>query len=185
MNNLNLPSSMLTSFSVLIPYFNEEDFLPQTLRCWLEQTRLPDELILVDNASTDATTQRCKTLLESHPGLSVTFLQEQRPGKVHALKTGLKHIRGTFVVFADADTYYPPHYLALCEQLIGERPKNLMGLMALNSSGVKQTIPQKLKRQCYVELSKVFQRQSYTGNYGQILHTETLRKAGGFSEAQW
>lgn len=57
--------------------------------------------------------------------------------------------------------------------------------MALNSSGVEQTIPQKLKRQFYVGLSKVLQRQSYTGNYGQILHTETLRKAGGFSETQW
>ena len=41
------------SFAVVLPYFNEAEFLERTLESWLNQTRKPDRLILVDNGSTD------------------------------------------------------------------------------------------------------------------------------------
>ncbi|HEY6467175.1 MAG TPA: glycosyltransferase [Candidatus Acidoferrales bacterium] len=94
--------------SVIIPAFNEESYLPQTL------ARLQDtisacarsvEVLLVDNESTDRTAEIARSF-----GATVVLERVHNIGRVR--NTGAKVSRGDVLVFIDADTVVPPHFLS-------------------------------------------------------------------------
>ena len=74
------------------------------------------DLIIVDNGSTDGCIDNARKQLAEYPG-KVTFLHEPRPGQVYALQTGIAAVATEFTAICDADTYYPPHYLAAATSL--------------------------------------------------------------------
>jgi glycosyltransferase involved in cell wall biosynthesis len=75
-----LPPS-LPLWSVVIPYFNERDYLPSCLASLIAQDYRPLQLILVDNASTDGSEDICRALLNDCPGITAVYLREPRPGR--------------------------------------------------------------------------------------------------------
>ena len=68
----------LVRWSIVIPVYNEADFLPQTLTSIIAQTTA-FHLIIVDNGSTDGCIDNARTQLAEYRG-KVTFLYEPRPG---------------------------------------------------------------------------------------------------------
>lgn len=90
--------------TVLIAARNEEDKIADTLRYIKKQTyEGPVEIILVDNASTDRTKEVAENTAREL-GLSLTILDEPKPGKSNALNRGLKHIKTDLFITLDADT---------------------------------------------------------------------------------
>jgi glycosyltransferase involved in cell wall biosynthesis len=175
-----------TSFSVVLPYFNEADYLPRTLSCWLAQARPPDELILVDNGSTDGSAELCRSVLRPHEGrLTCRYIREDRPGKTAALETGCARAAGSWIVVSDADTFYPPRYLEVLERLVAAASPKTVAVMALPVAGNAGRTFSILQRWAYVLLSKVFRKHVYTGGYGQCLRADALRRSGGYSESLW
>ena len=177
-------AEMSPQFSVVIPFYNEASFLPETLRSWLGQTRLPDEIVVVDNGSTDGSVDVCREHLDGFSG-NVVYAADDRPGKVNALETGCRRASGRYLVFADADTYYPPHYLALAEDLIRRTGDRTVALMAQGTGNRPDRLPMRIRRGFYVSLSHILRKQTFTGGYGQIIRSDVLTNAGGFSERQW
>lgn len=175
---------MRQRFSVVIPFFNEASFLPRTLQSWLDQERLPDEFVLVDNGSTDGSAELCREQLADFPG-PIIYASDNRPGKVNALETGCDKATGTHLALSDADTYYPPHYLALAEDLINRHDDRIVALMALGATDDTERMTNRVRRAFYVTLSHVMKKQSFTGGYGQILRADVLEAVGGFSESRW
>jgi glycosyltransferase involved in cell wall biosynthesis len=173
------------AFSVILPYYNEADFLEKTLSSWLMQTRRPDQIILIDNASTDGSVDIAKHTLAGVQDIDIVYLQEARPGKVHALETGCRAITGEFAVTSDADTRYPPHYLQLCEQLFSGSDETTAALMALPEGDHPEAYLSRIRRRYFIALHKLFRKHTFTGGYGQIFRTEALARAGGFSEKNW
>ena len=55
---------MYTPISVVIPAYNEEILLPLTLKGLFVQQKMPDEVIVVNNASTDKTEQVAKSFIQ-------------------------------------------------------------------------------------------------------------------------
>ena len=173
-------------WSVVLPYFNEANFLPATLESLLAQELRPLQLILVDNASTDDTTARCHALLDGRTDVQVVYLHEPRPGKTNALETGLAHVDTEFVAFCDADTYYPPHYLKRCNELFAESPADVLAVMAQRVSGPPHLgWGPRFRMIKTLVWSKIFPKQCLTGGFGQSFRTESLRAAGGFSIKLW
>jgi glycosyltransferase involved in cell wall biosynthesis len=92
--------------TVVVPAFNEERYLAQTLTSLQAQEYArPYEIIVVDNNSTDATVE----IAERH---GVTVLHEPRSGVCSARQCGTAAARGEIVVSTDADTIHPPDWLA-------------------------------------------------------------------------
>lgn len=68
------------------------------------------EVVLVDNASTDATPDVLRRFA-GEAGYPVKVLREDRPGRSYALNAGISRAEGRLVVFSDDDCYLGPGYL--------------------------------------------------------------------------
>lgn len=93
-------------FSVVIPCYNEENYIGDTLLSLQSQDYNGEfEVIVVDNNSTDASAKIAK-----HYG--ATVIREKRPGVCWARQTGTEAAIGEIVISTDADTIFTPNWLA-------------------------------------------------------------------------
>ncbi|MAT83257.1 glycosyltransferase [Leifsonia sp. H3M29-4] len=93
--------------SIVIPAWNEQDYLGECLEAIAAQTDPPDEVIVVDNGSTDATGR----IAASYP--FVTVLEEPIPGIVPARNRGLNAATGDVLGRIDADSIIDPGWVAV------------------------------------------------------------------------
>lgn len=91
----------MSFFTVVIPYFNRESFLPRTLDSIAAQTFRPVELILVNNTSTDASERICREFAQKYdrPDFHVILASNNTPGAAHARNTGLRLAKGKWISF--------------------------------------------------------------------------------------
>lgn len=173
------------TITVVIPYFNEAGYLPRTLRGFLRQTRLPDQLILVDNGSTDGGEARCRAVLAGAAIPETVYLHEARPGKTHALAAAEPFVKGDLIAFADADITYPTRYLERAERLFARSGPGTVAAMALYLHTPPQGPAALAYRYVMPFLSRFFPTKCLTGGGGQVFRSEAFRKAGGFSGSAW
>jgi glycosyltransferase involved in cell wall biosynthesis len=91
------------SVSVVIPCHNEEEGIRSVLE---QMPSIVDEVVVVDNASTDRTAEVAR-------GLGARVVYEGRKGYGRAYKTGFAKARGDVIVTMDGDGTYPPDSLPL------------------------------------------------------------------------
>jgi len=171
--------------TVLLPYYNESGFIGETLRSLLRQTRLPDQIILVDNASTDGSESVCRQVVEEAGYRDCVFLREEKPGKIYALEAGSRLVEGEFVATCDADILYPPHYLELAIGLFRSSTPRIVAVMGQYLERRPDDLETRKQLRKTVALSKIFTGKCFAGGAGQTFRTETLLKAGGFSADIW
>jgi glycosyltransferase involved in cell wall biosynthesis len=104
----NTTPPTLQKLSVVVPVFNERNTLVEILRR-MRAVELPDgiecEIIVVDDGSDDGTRDVLKQLGDST--VRVVMHDENR-GKGAAVRTGLRHANGEYVLVQDADLEYDP-----------------------------------------------------------------------------
>ena len=96
------------NISIVIPAFNESALLPATLRSIKKLRRKPDEIIVVDNGSTDNTAAIARRF-----GVKIVRVPTKGIGLVR--QKGLEAATGDIVAFTDADTTVPPDWLSKIE----------------------------------------------------------------------
>jgi glycosyltransferase involved in cell wall biosynthesis len=84
--------------SVVIPAYNAERFIEQTINSVLEQTFQDFEIIVVDDGSTDKTAQIAKSY-----GSPIRCIQQVNSGVSQARNVGIENSIGEYVAFLDAD----------------------------------------------------------------------------------
>ncbi|MGE0609378.1 MAG: glycosyltransferase family 2 protein [Pirellulales bacterium] len=173
------------AFSVVLPYYNEIDYLRPTLESCLAQQRLPDQLILIDNASTDGSEQLCREILRDPRGMDVVYLHESKPGFLNALIRGFQEVDCEFVALWNADTCYPPQYFALCEEMFQRCSESTVALMARDIYAEPNAWSSRYLRYFYHALSLLKPKMAFTGSFGQILRTKSLQECGGYSADYW
>jgi glycosyltransferase involved in cell wall biosynthesis len=89
--------------SAIIPVFNCERYVAAAVGSVLKQTVLPDEIIVVDDGSTDATSE---TLAQFGP--QVTVIRQSNCGGAAAINRGVEAAAGRFLCFLDADDLWMP-----------------------------------------------------------------------------
>ncbi|HEV2287817.1 MAG TPA: glycosyltransferase [Candidatus Acidoferrales bacterium] len=84
--------------SVIIPAFNSAAFLPQCLESILQQTQFAHEIILVDDGSTDETSEIIRKYLPR-----ITYLRKENGGASSARNCGIRTASQEWIAFMDAD----------------------------------------------------------------------------------
>ncbi|RMD89879.1 MAG: glycosyltransferase family 2 protein [Alphaproteobacteria bacterium] len=173
-----------TGIAILLPFYNEEAWLPRTIETLRAQSHPPSEVILVDNGSTDRSRAIAEAQADRFPRARVRVLTEPRPGKIHALASGLAAVSAPFVALCDADTLYPPHYLAAAQAAFADDEKTV-AVLATDLYTAPASLRSLVKRARIAAVGRILARQCHSGGYGQIFRTDVLRACGGFSEAIW
>ena len=92
--------------TVVIPCYNEERTLEKIVGRVMA-IKLPMEIIIVDDASTDGSRKVLNTIADREKCVTALY-HEKNQGKGAALATGFKNARGVFVIVQDADLEYDP-----------------------------------------------------------------------------
>jgi hypothetical protein len=105
------------SVSVIIPAYNRATLLPFTLDAVLAQDKPPDEVILVDDGSTDAT-----PAVAARYASRVRCIRTSNSGDLAARNVGLRAARAERVAFCDSDDLWRPGLLAAMDALWRAEP---------------------------------------------------------------
>jgi glycosyltransferase involved in cell wall biosynthesis len=107
----------MRTVSAVIPVHNGERYLREALDSALGQSRPADEVIVVDDGSTDGTPR----LLEAYAG-RVRVLRQANAGVAAARNRGLREAKGDFAAFLDADDRWLPGKLAAAAAALERHP---------------------------------------------------------------
>jgi glycosyltransferase involved in cell wall biosynthesis len=97
---------MNSLISCIVPVFNGERYVRETLESILAQTHRPLEIIVADDGSTDRTAS-----IVAEFGDRVRYLKQSNKGPATARNSGLSMAIGDFVAFLDADDLWHPEKL--------------------------------------------------------------------------
>lgn len=92
---------MIPFFSIVIPAYNAEAFLPETLESLSKQTFDQYEIIIVDDGSTDGTFEIIRCAAEVNP--KIRIVHQDNKGPLLARRTALTIARGKYAIFLDSD----------------------------------------------------------------------------------
>lgn len=106
--------------SAVITAYNSAKFIAQAIESVLAQTRIPDEILVVDDGSMDETQQVVSTYLES--GL-VRYIYQDNQGAGAARNTGIQNTTGEFLTFLDADDLWLEDKTQRQEELLRAHPE--------------------------------------------------------------
>ena len=102
--------------SVVIPAYNLEGYISRAIESVLAQTRPADEIIVVDDGSTDDTGEMVKKY-----GSAVRYIHQENAGASAARNTGIKAAKNEWIAFLDGD-----------DEWLGENLERQMGLLERN-----------------------------------------------------
>ena len=96
--------------SIVTPCYNSEKFIAETIASVQQQTVTDWELLIVDDASSDATVAEIKRLQAEDLRIKCFSLKENK-GPAHARNLGIQKARGKYLTFLDADDLWFPEFL--------------------------------------------------------------------------
>ena len=96
-------------FSIIIPTYNREKFLPKAIESVINQSHNNWELIIVDDGSTDNT----KSLIEDYQKKEnrIKYIFQENSERSVARNNGIKNAKGDWICFLDSDDLYHETHL--------------------------------------------------------------------------
>ncbi|WP_448162914.1 glycosyltransferase [Bacillus mobilis] len=93
--------------SVIIPLYNAEKYIEQTIESILKQTYNKIELIIVDDESTDNSSYIVKRIQKNYPN-KIKYIYQKNQGVSVARNTGIENANGDYIAFLDSDDLWYP-----------------------------------------------------------------------------
>lgn len=98
----------LRRVTALVPTYNREKYLPECLDSLLAQSRKLDQIVVIDDGSTDGTES-----IVSKYGNQIQYVKKSNGGKSSALNLGLTYAKGDFIWVCDDDDIADPEGLSI------------------------------------------------------------------------
>ena len=120
MNTVTEPYSL----SVIVPFYNEEKYLEESVKRLLN-IKICNQILLVDDNSSDKSLEIAKKLKESKNNIELIELKNNQ-GKGNAIKEAINSINSTHTIVHDADLEYFPEDIISMFELVKEYPESLV-----------------------------------------------------------
>lgn len=108
--------------SVILPNYNHAKYLPESLGSYLSQTRPPDELIIIDDCSSDDSVAVISRLIEGYPYARLLRNPENK-GALVTVRRGFEEARGDLLMVAPADDIAAPRLFEVAVGLLEAHPE--------------------------------------------------------------
>jgi len=92
----------MVKVSVVIPAYNQAEYLPSAIQSVLDQSLSDWELLIVDDGSKDATAE----VVSDYQDTRIHYIYQENKGLPGARNTGIRQASGEYLAFLDADDYY-------------------------------------------------------------------------------
>ena len=172
------PKSQSTTLSVVIPVHNGGGDLQACLEALLNSTRQPDEVIIVDDASTDES-----VTLASRYGTVISSQSESPVGPARCRNRGVTFTKGDVVIFLDADVRVHENTLALIESHFEENPEIAALFGSYDDEPPHRSLVTLYKNLQHHFVHQHSQREASTFWTGLgAIRRDVFVKLGGFSE---
>lgn len=176
---LGIGMEKLPLASIIVPVYNAEDTIEACLLTLIRQTYPAKVIIVVDDGSTDDTTNTLSRMARDYP--LHMFTHEHR-GITAARNAGLQYSRGEIVFFGEADAIYNKDYLVKAIELLTSN----LGLGGVCLTGAPWITKSTFVTRC-VDVENRIQRKLLREEkmepfYAWVFRKEALEKIGGFDE---
>jgi GT2 family glycosyltransferase len=108
------------SITVIIPSYNSAILLSRCLNSVLSQSRKPSQVIVVNDGSTDNTSQILKEYKENY---NIEIIEQNNRGPAASRNRGMEIATGQFVAFLDADDYWKYLFLETTGDFLDKHPE--------------------------------------------------------------
>ncbi len=178
---------MTEGLTVIVPNYNKAAYLEKCIESIIRQSLQPKAIIIVDDASTDASGMIIDRLTKMYPILHA-YYKPENTGVSNTRNIGLSLTDTEYVTFIDADDrYYNKDKLALEMDLQKKRGGDIIAYSITrfadqngNSSTKKKSVSYYLCGNVYEDLLITKKWDSIMRDY--IVRTDTLRAVGGYNE---
>ncbi|MDN3205868.1 glycosyltransferase family 2 protein [Algoriphagus sediminis] len=166
---------MNPSVSVIIPVYNGQKYLEETIHSAFSSDFKPLEVIVVNDGSTDNSLQVAMKLLAKYPNLEI--VDQENGGVTSARNTGIKKASGKYILPLDGDDLIEPNYISEAVKVLEEQPQVKVVYCQADKFNENGTKPWNLKpfsinalaRDNMIFVSALFRRKDW-------------EEVGGFSE---
>lgn len=169
--------------SVIIPVFNKERFVANTLKSVLAQTFQDYEILIVDDGSTDKSAE----IIRRFDDKRIQLFSEHNRGVSGARNFGISQASGKFIAFLDADDIWNSDFLQTLISNIQKFPEQRVFSSAIEIEANGRTFPAKysIKKREDVVIVDYFEAsllQSVIFTSAAIFEKSIFEKTGGFDE---
>ena len=134
----------MNKISVIIPAYNAEKYIKETIESVLSQTYRNFELIIIDDGSTDSTANIIKDFASKDE--RIQYIYQKNASQAVARNRGIKVSKGRFIAFLDADDLWMPDKLEKQILLLGNKNIGLIYTDVIKIDHNSKLIPSKSSR---------------------------------------
>lgn len=152
-------------FSIVIPCYNQQPFLPETIASVAAQQFTDLEVIIVNDGSSDASSQTARELIRHHTHLPISLLEQENMGVAAARNTGIAKARGQWIVALDGDDQLAGGFLSAVAEATRHYPEANAFTGAYSEFGARSSewrltrfVPERLKERGNIVCCAPFRR---------------------------
>ena len=127
----------MPQFSIIIPLYNKEKFIEDTLKSVLQQSFTDYEILIINDGSTDASEAKILAFNDAR----IQYFRKENEGVSEARNYGIENAKSEYITFLDADDYWYPNFLEEMLLNIGKFPEQKVFAAAIEIENPKNVIP--------------------------------------------
>ncbi len=171
-------------FSIVMPVFNKEDYVRDSIISVLKQSHPYFELIIIDDGSTD----NSEYIIQGIQDERIRYIKQENGGESSARNHGIKVAQYEYISFLDSDDLWLPDYLKTMDQLIDKYPcAGAFGCAYLHEEVTKDTLSNAIQMEKCFEDRLISNYFDFDMSHEQALTASTttvrkdvFKKIGGF-----
>ena len=168
-------------FSIIIPLYNKENFIENTLKSVLDQIFTDFEIIIINDGSTDNSHEKVLKFNDSR----IQYFYKENEGVSVARNYGISKVKSNYITFIDADDYWYPDFLKIMHNNIESFPEQKVFSAAIEVEILKRIIPSQysIKKTGDLELVNYFKaskKQTAICTSCAVFHKSIFNEIGNF-----